>query len=72
MTLSVQGCPVCGQSHDRVVFTPSNCGPSPNHTHRAECPAMIGWMSRVFWMDTRKNAGVWERMLKSAGVSDAG
>lgn len=63
LNLSVEQCPGCGGSHASVHFTPGD-GPSAGETHWTVCPTT----GAKWWMDTRVHPGVWERLLKAAGL----
>lgn len=66
LTLSVQQCSSCHGNHERVTFRPVAPGecPFPNYSHVGMCPTTY----EAIWMDTQVNPGVWERLLKAAGV----
>ena len=65
LTLKIRcaNCPKCGGDHDAVLFHPG-VGPKPGHTHYATCPAT----DEDFWMDTQGRVGVWESLLRRAGM----
>lgn len=66
LLLHVSACPECGGVHERLEFTPGE-GPGPDFTHRGLCPAK----GTEFWLDTQSVSGVWDRLLRAAGVEDA-
>lgn len=65
LTLDVDACSCCGGSHKAVRFTPVR-NPQGGKTHQGVCPKTL----TPFLMDTQKNPGAWEGLLKAAGVQD--
>lgn len=63
ITFSVVDCLECHGNHDPAHFTPGE-GPQAGQTHWTTCPVTGG----KFWMNTQANPGVWERLLKAAGL----
>ena len=64
LILHVSACPKCGGVHEMLEFSPGT-GPGADFTHYGVCPTT----GQIFWLDTQSVSGVWDRLLKAAGVN---